>query len=98
MNLGTITKPNAKGQIVIPKKFREELGIDEGVLLSLTIKGNGIYITPLDKSIITSDSKKVYIEILKRTAGTWAGDSWPKTEAKRRKIELKASEDRKKAW
>ena len=88
MNLGIVTKPNAKGQIVIPKRFRDELGIDKDVLLSLTIKGNGVYITPLDKSIATSDSRRVYIEMLKRTAGTWTGDDWGKTETKRKKIEL----------
>lgn len=98
MNLGTITKPNAKGQIVIPKRFRKELGIDEDVLLHLTIKGNGLYISLLDKSITTSDSRDVSMEILKRTAGAWAGDDWEKTEAKRRIIEHTASKKRKNAW
>jgi|SRR3990170_7081939 len=98
MNLGIITKPNVKGQIVIPKKFRKELGIDESVLLNLTLKGNGVYITPLDRLMATTDSRGVYMEILKRTAGTWAGDDWVKTERKRRVTELKASKARKNAW
>ncbi|KKQ74030.1 MAG: hypothetical protein US96_C0043G0001, partial [Candidatus Woesebacteria bacterium GW2011_GWB1_38_5b] len=76
MNLGVIAKPNSKGQIVIPKKFREELGIDKDVLLNISIKGRGVYITHFNKSIPTSGSQDVYLEILKRTAGSWAGDNW----------------------
>ncbi len=98
MNLGIVTKPNTKGQIVIPKKFREELGINEDVLLNLVIKGNGVYITPLDKAITTSDTTKISLEILRRTAGAWGGDDWGKTEIERNKIEIKASEKRKNAW
>ena|SRR5258708_8973017 len=99
MNLHTVTKPNSKGQVVIPKKFREELGINEDVLLSLTLRGNGVYITPLDKSLGTSDSKQIALEILRRTQGAWKDDDdWDKTEARRRKIELKAAEERRKLW
>lgn len=28
MTIGTIVKPNQKGQIVIPKEYRDELAID----------------------------------------------------------------------
>ena len=98
MNLGTVTRPNAKGQIVIPKRFREELGIDEHVLLNLTLKGNGVYVAPLDKSLATSGSRDITLEILKKTAGAWKKDSWDKTARKRRVIELRAAEERKKAW
>ncbi len=98
MNICVVTKPNAKGQIVIPKRMRDELGIDENALLSLTIKGYGVYITPLERSLGTSDSRNIAIEILKKTAGTWKGDTWSKTETQRRKLELAASKKRKQAW
>lgn len=84
--------------MVIPKKIRDELGIHEGVLLTVTVRGDGVYISPLEKSLGTSDSKKIALEILKRTAGSWAGDSWEETESKRREIELKVAEKRRKAW
>ena len=92
-----ITKPNSKGQVVIPKKFRDELGIDENVLLNLVLSGRGIYITPLERTTFSKDSKNLIIEVLKRTAGSWAGDDWPETEKRRRKIELAASKKRKNA-
>jgi len=98
MNLGVITKPNSKGQIVIPKKFRVELGITSEVLLNLSLRGGGIYITPLDKSLSSKNSRNLFLEMLRKTAGSWAGDSWLKTAEKRRKTELSASRKRKKAW
>ncbi|MBI2405027.1 AbrB/MazE/SpoVT family DNA-binding domain-containing protein [Candidatus Gottesmanbacteria bacterium] len=98
MNLGIVTKPNAKGQIVIPKRMRDALGIDENALLSLTIKGYGVYITPLEKSLGTSDSRNIAVEVLKKTMGTWKRDTWTKTEKQRRKLELAASAKRKQAW
>ena len=39
-----------------------------------------------------------FAQILKKTRGAWAGDDWEKTRAKRRKIELAATEKGKKAW
>lgn len=98
MNLSTITKPNTKGQIVIPKKFREELSIDETVYLNVTLKGNGVFISPLGKTPSTLDSRKISLEVLKKTAGSWGGDGWEETDKKRREIELLASKRRKKAW
>lgn len=98
MNLGIITKPNVKGQVVIPKKYREELGIDENMLLQITVQGGGIYLSPLEETLGSTDSRKLFLEVLKKTAGSWRGDDWPKTAAKRRKLELQASQRRKKAW
>jgi AbrB family looped-hinge helix DNA binding protein len=44
MNIGTITKPNQKGQIVIPKAMRDKLHITEHVPLNIIARGRGIYI------------------------------------------------------
>lgn len=99
MNLSTVvTRPNSKGQIVIPKKFRDQLDIDEEVLLSLIIQGNGVFISPLKRSTSTSDSKQIFQEVLKMTAGAWKGDDWDNTEQRRQKIELQAAKERKTAW
>lgn len=98
MNLGIIAKPNSKGQIVIPKKFREKLGINEDVFLNVSLRDNGVYLTPISESLASRDARAVFLEVLRRTAGAWKDDSWPEVEKKRRKIELSASKKRKKAW
>lgn len=98
MNSNTLGRSNSKGQVVIPKKYRDELGIQEGALLTIAISGRGVYISPIDEGVLSSDSRKLYIEVLKKTAGSWSQDTWFKTESRRKKIELKASSDRKKKW
>ncbi len=98
MNLTTIAKPNSKGQIVIPKKFRLELNINETVFVNLILKPNGVLITPLNKSTISSDSKVIFQEILKSTSGAWKNDDWDKTEKRRGKIEIQAAKSRKTEW
>lgn len=98
MKIGNIVSPNIKGQIVIPKKIREALGINENVPLNLVVNEGGIYLHPIkevNQDLETADS---FIQILKKTAGAWAGDDWPKTEKRRRRIELEASKRRKKGW
>ena len=98
MNLGIISQPNAKGQVVIPKKYRDELGLDEDTLLQITLQGNGVYIAPLENVSGSADSRKLFAEILKKTAGAWANDSWVKTAVQRKKLELAASKKRKTSW
>ena len=98
MKVGTITTPNTKGQIVIPKAMRETLGIDAQTHVNLVLRGGGIYIYPIRNIIANGGNESSYAEILKKTLGAWRGDSWPRTEKRRRKIELKASKLRKKAW
>ena len=93
-----ISNTNSKGQIVIPKKFRDKLNINEKVPLTIQLKEDGVTIKPLRKSVTSEENRKLTIEILKSTAGAWAGDNWPETEKRRRKIELAASRRRKKAW
>ena len=47
MKLGVITKPNEKGQIVIPKEMRKLLGISVNDLLHLFVRGGGLFIQPI---------------------------------------------------
>ena len=102
MKVGYITEPNSKGQIVIPKKIRDDLKIDENTPLNLNIVGDGIWIHPIQEVIITPKStysRKALLEALDKTRGIWASDlDFDKRTRIRRKIELKASRDRKKAW
>lgn len=98
MKVGMIAKPNQKGQIVIPKEFRDVLGIDADVSLNLVLRGGGLYIYPVAEVITTIDSDDSYLKILEKTKGRWGGDTWNKARGKRRKIELSASKSRKQAW
>lgn len=101
MKVGIIAKTNQKGQIVIPKKFREALGINKDSLLNLIVRGNGIYIYPVDEVISFIETKtkteNVYLKILEKTKGRWT-ENWNKLRKKRRSIELSASKKRKKVW
>lgn len=101
MNIGIIVTPNTKGQIVIPKKIRDDLNISAGQPFNMITSNGGIHLYPVNEVVTEeekSNQKEVFLEILKSTQGAWAGDDWPQTEKRRRKIEIKASRERKKAW
>lgn len=94
----TITKTNQKGQLVIPKEFRDFLGINSEVLLSVVLRGCGVFISPVSEVITKARIEPSYSAILEKTRGAWRGDDWPQTRKKRRKIELQASKNRKQVW
>jgi|SRR3989344_5566942 len=98
MNIGIITQTNEKGQIVIPKKIRDTLGINKNVPLNIVQKDKGIYIHPVEIIQSQEEKNKAFLKILEKTQGGWAGDDWPETEKRRRKIELEAAKRRRKAW
>lgn len=98
MKIGNIVQPNAKGQIVIPKKIRKSLGITTHSLLHLIQSGKSIILHPISDVVSVAEDKSAYLEILKKTAGSWRGDSWPVTRKKRKQIELNASQNRKNTW
>lgn len=97
MNVGYIVEPNSKGQIVIPKSVRDKIGIDKDILLNLTVRGNGIYLTPIKHVISDLNEEDYYIKILEKTQGAW-GTLDNETFKRRRKIELKAAKARKNQW
>lgn len=97
MIIGTIVKPNQKGQIVIPKEYRDELAIDSNALLNLVMRGKGIYIYPVAGIVGRADSESSYLNVLKKTQGKW-NENWENIKKKRRKIELSASKRRKNLW
>lgn len=99
MKVGTITTPNQKGQIVIPKKIREQLNINDTTHLYITIVDNIIHIRPVTETAIQHQhNREAILKMLKETQGAWAGDDWEKTEKERRKVELEAAKKRKNAW
>ncbi len=100
MKIGDIAKTNKKGQIVIPKKIREELGISEDVPLHITVRGQGVYMCPI-RDVIAGDDvlhDAAYKEVLNRTQGSWADDTWDETQYKQSSIEKKASQKGKREW
>ena len=96
MNLGIISTPNTKGQIVIPKKYRDQLGITANTPLNIVHKNQGIFIYPL-KNVSIDDKKtkeEIFSDILEKTKGAWSKKNWKKwekEETKRKKLELKSS-------
>ena len=79
MKIGIITKPNAKGQIVIPKRIRERFSIDENTQLNIVIRDNGFYIYPFGEVVSKIESKfseEAFKDLLKKTQGAWADEDW----------------------
>ena len=95
MKLGYFTTTNQKGQVVIPKKIRNELKISANSPLHLIVKGNGIYMHPVKEIINQTGQENSYFAILKKTEGAWGKDA-DKNLSKN--IELLASKKRKLAW
>ncbi|MBP8591513.1 AbrB/MazE/SpoVT family DNA-binding domain-containing protein [Candidatus Shapirobacteria bacterium] len=98
MKIGTITTANQKGQIVIPQKAREELGISPHSILNVVVVGNGLYIYPVEEIIPKIDKESAYLEVLKATKGAWAKEDWETLRKKRKKMEQDSSLSRKKKW
>ena len=98
MKVGIITQPNAKGQVVIPKEFREALGIKKNISLNMMIRGNGIYIYPVFDVTSAIESEPSYLKILEMTRGEWKGEEGDKARARKRKFEISASKKRKEVW
>lgn len=100
MKVGTITKSNSKGQIVIPKDIRDTLGINDSVFLNIVARGRGVYIYPIEDVSLVSDRSDSYVRILKKTQGAWGKSSAAEIARVQscRKKELAASQKRKAQW
>jgi len=98
MKIYTISYTNQKGQLVIPKKIRKQLNINESVPLTISLKGNSIWISPIKEVITLEDTDSSYQDILKKTKGKWHDDNWDEIKKERRKTELLASKQRKAEW
>lgn len=102
MKVGIITKTNTKGQMVIPKSIRDALGINFNIPLNIVIQGIGFYVYPIKRVVIEAEedqsSDDSYAKVLDKTRGRWKDEDCVKLMKKRRKIELKASEERKQSW
>lgn len=101
MKVGNIVEPNSKGQVVIPKKIRDDLGITPNTPLNIIVRDGGLYLYPVEGVITEVGIENIRSKIWEKTAGAWADADWDeydKKQKRRRKIELEASRRRKKAW
>jgi AbrB family looped-hinge helix DNA binding protein len=57
MKVGYIARPNKKGQVVIPKKLRDELGITSDTAINFVIRDNGVYMYPIEEVVVSSVEK-----------------------------------------
>lgn len=93
MQLGEITTTNSKGQIVIPKKIRKDLGITTGTTIKVLLRGKSLFLLPIKGFITSDEDENSYVKILEKTAG-----SWGKISTAKKTIELQASQSRKSTW
>lgn len=100
MNIGIITQPNSKGQIVIPAKFRKALGIFEGVNLSISLLDTGLYVQPVSVTTKTLDDNTAYLSAIKKYKGSWGRPTKKDLaeEMAREKREKEASRRNYNAW
>lgn len=100
MKVGIIAIPNQKGQIVIPKDIRDKLHIGVGTPLNLVVRDSSIYLYPVERVATRVAAENSYVEILKKTQGTWGKEAKAETEkhSEQKKTELQATKKAKKAW
>lgn len=100
MNVGTITTLGGKGQIVIPKEYRDSLGISPGAQLNVRLRGDGISVEPVSVEPLRNDDDTAFLELLKKYRGIWGPET--AEEKKRRiankKFEIAAARKRRNAW
>lgn len=101
MNMGLVAQPNAKGQMVIPKKIRDKFAITEKTFLNISVNDHGFFVHPIDKIEQEHDiNREVFLAFLKTNRGRWgkATKEGLAKEKRQRKLELEASKRRKQAW
>lgn len=98
MKIGIITSPNEKGQVVIPKVYRDKLGITSQIKLNILLQDDFLSIHPIHEigSRSTVDENEAFLAVLKKTQGTWGKTSI--TDKKREALELKETQKNKKVW
>lgn len=101
MKVGKISFANKKGQLVIPKKYRDELGITDETPLHIVKNEAGLLIYPLAEVPVPSAKqwdKKAYEHLLVASQGAWGDEGWQEGEERQRDVELKATREGKKEW
>ncbi|OGK16223.1 hypothetical protein A2690_03220 [Candidatus Roizmanbacteria bacterium RIFCSPHIGHO2_01_FULL_39_12b] len=101
MKIGIITSPNEKGQIVIPKAYRDKLSITSEIKLNILLEDNFLSIYPIYTiaSKPTIYENDAFLAVLKKTQGAWRkSNKTDKAEIKRNTYEFKETQKNKKLW
>ena len=100
MNKFELVRSNAKGQIVIPKAFRDILGVIEESDLKISILENSIIITPVTGYITAEDDMELYKNLLEISKGAWGKVSTKEKslETDRKNFEINESKKAKNLW
>lgn len=97
MNIGTIVTPMARGQITIPKAYREKLSITPATPLNVTLEDDRIVVQPFVRSVQLATpnvikakyTREQYMNVLKRIAKSnivlWTKEDDTAREAMRKK-------------
>lgn len=80
-----LVKVYRKGIIVLPKSVREKAGIEEGMLLEVTVEGNEVRLKPLDLwdrvwgcGKGRGSAEEAELELDEEEGEFWRGRSWRK--------------------
>jgi hypothetical protein len=57
-----------------------------------------MYIYPVEEFITNSEGESSYLDLLKKTKGSWAKALYVNADQNKTEFELKASESRRKSW
>lgn len=99
MKVGIIAKTNQKGQVVIPKKIRDSLGITADVSLHILIRDKGVYMYPITNIVTPHSYTESYFAILTKTKGAWSDErTQSRKNTEHRKREWAESRMRKQPW
>lgn len=92
--VGQIVTPTSKWQVTIPKKIREDVGLDKKTPLNVTSNNGKIMMLPIKRivkeEVWTEEKRKKLLKEVKKIKGIWA-DDWPEIKkrlAKQRKTDL----------
>lgn len=59
--IGTIVTPMARGQITIPKEYRDKLGITPDTPLNVTLEEDRIVVKPLNRMMADTRDRSSYV-------------------------------------
>lgn len=98
-----IVVPTSKWQITIPKKIREEVGLEQRKPLSIALMNNMIVMTPViimaKEKGWTRVKREKLLQLLNETRGIWVNDKdFDKRQKQRKRVEIEKAKKMRKAW
>ena len=67
--MATVIKASSKGQVVLPKRTRDRLGIESGSLLEVIETATGVELRPVKQSGLTADAAMTGLREIIRYTG-----------------------------